>query len=127
MPLNTTAQTGYINIGAIGIGGAVFGMPIQALILGGASGAVVLALKPPSARANAVASVLTSVFLAGALTPLLSHWLALRLDIADTAAEIAMLEPLLPVVIGGGWSWAAPLADKHLKRVIERVFGGQKT
>lgn len=125
MPLNT-AQTGYINIGAIGIGGAILGMPVQSLILGGIAGAVVLALKPPSARSNALASVLTSIFLAGALTPILAYWLAARLDIADTAAEISMLEPLLPIVIGGGWSWAAPLFDRHAKRLIDRFFGGTK-
>lgn len=62
MPINT-AQAGYsINIGVVGISGAVLGMPVQSLILGGIAGAVVLALKPPAARSNALAAVLTSIF-----------------------------------------------------------------
>lgn len=125
MPINT-AQAGYsINIGVVGISGAVLGMPVQSLILGGIAGAVVLALKPPAARSNALAAVLTSIFLAGAFSPILGHWLAARLDVADHAAELAMLEPLLPIAIGGGWSWAAPLVDKQLKRLIDRWTGGK--
>ena len=42
MPLETSAAAGYlVNIGVVGIAGTLFGLPLDALILGGLTGAVV--------------------------------------------------------------------------------------
>lgn len=52
MPLETSAAAGgyLVNIGVVGIAGTLFGLPLDALILGGLTGAVVQGLRPASTR-----------------------------------------------------------------------------
>lgn len=123
MPVNSSNATGFVlNIGAVGISGFLFGMPIEALILGGMAGAAVHGLSRPSRRA--VSTVLASVMLAGSLTPTLMHYAGQYLALPET-----ILRTLIPVAVGGGWPWLWPIVSQHLRGWIEAVlskFGGQK-
>jgi len=102
MPLETSAAAGgyLVNIGVVGIAGTLFGLPLDALILGGLTGAVVQGLRPASTRRAGFFSIMLSMLLAGAIAPLLMGWTAKHIGLSDGGAEL--LRPLLPVAIGGG-------------------------
>ena len=56
MPIETGTSAAYLySIGGIGIVGTLFGMPLDALILGGLAGAVVQGLHPAASRRAGVA------------------------------------------------------------------------
>ena len=78
MPLETSAAAGgyLVNIGVVGIAGTLFGLPLDALILGGLTGAVVQGLRPASTRRAGFFSIMLSMLLAGAIAPLLMGWTA---------------------------------------------------
>lgn len=123
MPVNSSNTAGYIlNIGAVGISGFLFGMPVEALILGGMAGAAVHGLSKPSPRG--ISTVLASVMLAGSLTPILMHYASQYADLPE-----GILKTLIPVAVGGGWPWLWPVVSKHLRNWIDAVlsrFGGGK-
>lgn len=121
MPVNTsnavqaatTAQvaSAAVNLGAIGAGaGAFFGIPVLALMIGAFIGTLVHARKSKEGLLNVAWGILTSMFLAGTLTPITI--LALTHKLSLTAAWEQPLNIAVPVFIGGGWSWALPLVTK---------------
>ena len=112
MPVETGASAYVLNFGAVGIIGTLFGMPIEALILGAMAGAVAQGLNPSGSRTKGISTVLVSMLLAGAFSPVAIEWLVKAIEIADNLSEQALLRPLAPVLIGAAWPWAVPrLAD----------------
>ena len=100
------------NLGAVGVVGTLFGMPIEALILGAMAGAVAQGLNPSGTRTKGISTVLVSMLLAGAFSPVAIEWLIKAIEIADNLSEQALLRPLAPVLIGAAWPWAVSrLAD----------------
>ena len=130
MPVNTTTSAAYaLNIGAVGIVGTCVGMPMEALLLGAAAGAVAHGLNRSGTRANGIATVITSTLLAGAFSPALVAWLALQFDLGEPEAELLLLKPLVPVLVGAAWPWALPLLADGVKKLwqgwISRFGGGR--
>ena len=112
MPVETGAGAYVVNLGAVGVIGTLFGMPIEALILGAMAGAVAQGLNPSGSRTKGISTVLVSMLLAGAFSPVAIEWLVKAIEIADSLSEQALLRPLAPVLIGAAWPWAVPrLAD----------------
>ena len=112
MPVETGAGAYVVNLGAVGIIGTLFGMPIEALILGAMAGAVAQRLHPSGTRTKGISTVLVSMLLAGAFSPVAIEWLMKAIEIADNLSEQALLRPLAPVLIGAAWPWVVPrLAD----------------
>lgn len=125
MPVNTSQTVitakGVLDVGAIGIAGSVLGMPIDAMVLGAMAGALVNGLNAPDSRRAVVSAILVSMMLAGTFTPLLAHWLGLNLNLGDEATENRLLNLAVPVVLGGGWSWFAPLLGDGIKQAWDAV------
>ena len=112
MPVETGAGAYVVNLGAVGVVGTLFGMPIEALILGAMAGAVAQGLNPSGTRTKGISTVLVSMLLAGAFSPVAIEWLMKAIEIADNLSEQALLRPLVPVLIGAAWPWVVPrLAD----------------
>ena len=112
MPVETGAGAYVVNLGAVGVVGTLFGMPIEALILGAMAGAVAQGLNPSGSRTKGISTVLVSMLLAGAFSPVAIEWLVKAIEIADSLSEQALLRPLAPVLIGAAWPWAVSrLAD----------------
>ena len=112
MPVETGAGAYVVNFGAVGVIGSLFGMPIEALILGAMAGAIAQGLNPSATRTKGISTVLVSMLLAGAFSPVAIEWLVKAIEIADNLNEQALLRPLAPVLIGAAWPWAVPrLAD----------------
>ena len=112
MPVETGAGAYVVNLGAVGVVGTLFGMPIKALILVAMAGAVAQGLNPSKSRTKGISTVLVSMLLAGAFSPVAIEWLVKAIEIADNLSEQALLRPLAPVLIGAAWPWAVPrLAD----------------
>ena len=124
MPLETSAAAGgyLVNIGVIGIAGTLFCLPLDALILGGLTGAVVQGLRPASTRRAGFFSIMLSMLLAGAVAPLLMDWTAKHIGLSDGDAEL--LRPLLPVAIGGGWPWLMPLLRDYVLSWVKKKTEG---
>lgn len=133
MPVETGAGAYVFNLGAVGVVGTLFGMPIEALILGAMAGAVAQGLNPSRTRTKGISTVLVSMLLAGAFSPVAIEWLAKNIDIADGLAEEVLLRPFVPVLIGAAWPWALPLLSDGAKKLWDefvlawiRRFGGGK-
>ena len=137
MPVETGVGAYVMNFGAVGIVGTLFGMPIEALILGAMAGAVAQGLNPSGTRTKGISTVLVSMLLAGAFSPVTIEWLAKNIDIADGLNEQILLRPFVPVLIGAAWPWALPLLSDGVKKLwdgfvvvlIDRLinlFGGGK-
>ena len=129
MPVNTTTSAYALNIGTVGIVGTFLGMPLEALILGAAAGAVAHGLNRSGTRANGIATVITSTLLAGAFSPALVAWLALNFHLGEPEAELLLLKPLVPVLVGAAWPWALPLLADGAKKLWQGLitrFGGGK-
>ena len=128
MPVNTTTSAAHaLNIGTVGIVGTFLGMPLEALILGAAAGAVAHGLNRSGTRANGIATVITSTLLAGAFSPALVAWLALNFHLGEPEAELLLLKPLVPVWVGAAWPWALPLLEDGAKKLLQgwiSRFGG---
>lgn len=123
MLLNSSNTAGHVlNVGAVGISGALFGMPIEALILGGVAGAVAHGLG--KSDNNPALTVLASVMLAGSLTPAALHYIELHTGLSSN-----LLRAAVPLVIGLGWPWLWPVVSEPLRRWIGGFlakFGGGK-
>lgn len=129
MPVNTTTGAAYaLNVGAVGIVGSFLGLPLEAMILGTIAGAVVHGLNREVTRPNGIATIITSALLAGAFSPAISAWVALQLEIGDTPdAEMLLLKPLIPVLIGAAWPWLLPMINEGVKKLWNgwiRKLGG---
>lgn len=112
MPVETGACAYVVNLGAVGVVGTLFGMPIEALILGAMAGAVAQGLNPSGSRTKGISTVLVSMLLAGAFSQVAIEWLVKVIEITDNLSEQALLRPLAPVLIGAAWPWVVPrLAD----------------
>ena len=130
MPVNTTTGAAYaLNVGAVGIVGSFLGLPLEAMILGTIAGAVVHGLNRAVTRPNGIATIITSALLAGAFSPALVAWLALQFDLGEPEAELLLLKPLVPVLVGAAWPWALPLLADGVKKLwqgwISRFGGGR--
>lgn len=133
MPVETGAGAYVVNFGAVGIIGTLFGMPIEALILGAMAGAIAQGLNPSGTRTKGISTVLVSMLLAGAFSPVVIEWLVKNIDIADGLNEQTLLRPLVPVLIGAAWPWALPLLADGIKKLwdgfvvawIEKIGGGK--
>ena len=117
--INPTTGAAYaMNVGAVGIVGSFLGLPLEAMILGTIAGAVVHGLNRAVTRPNGIATIITSALLAGAFSPAISAWVALQLEIGDTPdAEIMLLKPLVPVLIGAAWPWILPMLNEGIKNL----------
>ena len=133
MPVETGAGAYVVNLGAVGVVGTLFGMPIEALILGAMAGAVAQGLNPSGSRTKGISTVLVSMLLAGAFSQVAIEWLVKVIEIADNLSEQALLRPLAPVLIGAAWPWVLPLIADGAKRFwdgfvvawIEKLGGGK--
>ena len=65
----------------------------------------------------------------GAFSPALVAWLALQFDLGEPEAELLLLKPLVPVLVGAAWPWALPLLADGVKKLwqgwISRFGGGR--
>ena len=112
MPVETGVGGYVVNLGAVGVVGTLFGMPIEALILGAMAGAVAQGLNPSGSRTKGISTVLVSMLLAGAFSQAGIEWLSKLIEISTDLSEQALLRPLVPVLIGAAWPWAVSrLAD----------------
>ena len=112
-PLETSnASSHMLNIGMIGFSGSIAGMPVEALVLGAVAGALHHGLKEPGSRKNGLLVIITSMLLAGSLSPVIMAYLALSLGLEQEVFKAAV-----PMLIGLGWSWAAPLLNDGLRRL----------
>lgn len=118
MPANTTTQTaGYVlNLGVVGIAGSLFGMPLEALILGGISGAVMQGLNKEQPQFKGLSAILASMVLAGSFSPAIIHYLHHELGMSEV-----MTRAFVPVLIGGGWTYFIPYASNFLKGYIRHI------
>ena len=101
-----------LNIGMIGFSGSIAGMPVEALVLGAVAGALHHGLKEPGSRKNGLLVIIISMMLAGSLSPVIMAYLALSLGLEQEVFKAAV-----PMLIGLGWSWAAPLLNDGLRRL----------
>jgi hypothetical protein len=101
-----------LNMGMIGISGTIAGMPLEALVLGAVAGALHHGLKEPGSRKNGMLVIITSMLLAGSLSPMIMAYLALSLGLEQEVFKAAV-----PMLIGLGWSWATPLLNDGLRRL----------
>ena len=109
-PLETSNASGHVlNIGMIGFSGSIAGMPVEALVLGAVAGALHHGLKEPGSRKNGLLVIITSMLLAGSLSPMIMAYLALSLGLEQEVFKAAV-----PMLIG---SWAAPLLNDGLRRL----------
>ena len=112
MPVETGVGAYVVNFGAVGIIGTLFGMPIEALILGAMAGAVAQGLNPSKSRTKGISTVLVSMLLAGAFSPVAVEWLVKSIEFSDNLNEPSLIRPFVPVLIGAAWPWAVShLAD----------------
>ena len=112
-PLETSNASGHVlNMGMIGLSGTLAGMPLEALVLGAVAGALHHGLKEPSGRKNGMLVIITSMLLAGSLSPMIMAYLALSLGLEQEVFKAAV-----PMLIGLGWSWATPLLNDGLRRL----------
>ena len=112
-PLETSNVPGHVlNMGMIGISGTIAGMPLEALVLGAVAGALHHGLKEPGSRKNGLLVIIISMMLAGSLSPVIMAYLALSLGLEQEVFKAAV-----PMLIGLGWSWAAPLLNDGLRRL----------
>ena len=112
-PLETSNASGHVlNMGMIGLSGTLAGMPLEALVLGAVAGALHHGLKEPGSRKNGLLVIIISMMLAGSLSPVIMAYLALSLGLEQEVFKAAV-----PMLIGLGWSWAAPLLNDGLRRL----------
>lgn len=112
-PLETSDASGHVlNMGIIGLSGTLAGMPLEALVLGAVAGALHHGLKEPGSRKNGILVIITSMLLAGSLSPMITAYLTLNLGLEQEVFKAAM-----PMLIGLGWSWATPLLNDGLRRL----------
>ena len=112
-PLETSNVPGHmLNMGMIGISGTIAGMPLEALVLGAVAGALHHGLKEPGSRKNGMLVIITSMLLAGSLSPMIMAYLALSLGLEQEVFKAAV-----PMLIGLGGSWATPLLNDGLRRL----------
>lgn len=135
MPVNTSnaavAAKTTVDVGVVSIGGYFMGMPIDAMILGAMAGALTNGMNPPEARRNVALAILVSMILAGAFSPVVEIWLSNHLDLADKEREFELFKVAVPVLLGGGWSWFAPMLanglrhwwDGLLHKVADKIAG----
>ncbi|OAM27301.1 MULTISPECIES: hypothetical protein [Eikenella] len=120
----SNASGHVLHVSVIGLSGTLAGMPLEALVLGAVAGALHHGLKEPGSRKNGILVMITSMILAGALSPVIMAYLSLRLGL-----ERELFQAAVPVLIGFGWSWAAPLLSDGLRRLwagwIDK-WGGRK-
>lgn len=102
-----------LNFSAVlGVSGSVAGLPLEALVLGAIAGALHHGLKEPGSRKNGIVTIMTSMILAGSLSPVIMAYLSLWLGL-----EQEVLKAAVPVLVGFSWSWAAPLLNDGLRRL----------
>lgn len=133
MPVETGVGGYVVNFGAVGVIGTLFGMPIEALILGAMAGAVAQGLNPSSTRTKGISTVLVSMLLAGAFSPVAVEWLVKSIEFSDNLNEPSLIRPFVPVLIGAAWPWAVPLLADGVKHIWDNwimvfinKFGGDK-
>lgn len=135
MPMNTSnaavATKATVDVGMVSIGGYFMGMPIDAMILGAMAGALANGMNPPEARRSVPLAILVSMFLAGAFSPVIEIWLSNHIDLATPEREFELFKVAVPVFLGGGWSWFAPMLanglrawwDNLLHKIADKVAG----
>lgn len=112
-PLETSDASGHVlNMGIIGLSGTLAGMPLEALVLGAVAGALHHGLKEPGSRKSGILVIITSMLLAGSLSPMITAYLTLNLGLEQEVFKAAV-----PMLIGLGWSWATPLLNDGLRRL----------
>lgn len=119
MPANTSqalvsAKTA-VDVGVVSVGGYFMGMPIDAMILGAMAGAMANGMNAPEARRPVALAILVSMMLSGAFAPVLTVFLSKYIDLSHSEHEIQLFQVASPVLIGGGWSWFAPLLVKGVR------------
>lgn len=130
MPSTTTVATGYVvNVGAVTLIGDLFGMPLEAMVIGTVAGALVFGRQFASSRTNALLSIITSAILAGVFSPLLIELVSAQVDIGHQEAEHRLLKLAVPFLVGAGWSWIYPLLNEHglafLNKFLSKWSGKQ--
>lgn len=126
MPVNSSTSTIYgLNVILVGFSGSLFGMPIEALILGAAGGAISLARAEIMPRSKAITTMIASMLLAGTASPVVVAWLVKYIDLADTEEELLYFKALVPFVIGACWQWALPFIAKKAEQILQAINVGK--
>ncbi|ULJ59731.1 hypothetical protein [Wielerella bovis] len=118
--------------GTSAVGYFIFGMPLDAVVLGAMASAAVLAFEPPKSIAAAVAYTVIGGLLGGAIAPILGGVL---LDMLATEfprlieAERTFIHVCAPVVIGLSWqilvrllNHAYPVIEQKLDKLIDKTL-----
>lgn len=109
-----STATGYVvNVGAVTLVGDLFGMPLEAMVIGTVAGALVFGRQFATSRTNALFSIITSAILAGVFSPLIVQLVSEQVTLGHAAAEEKLLKLAVPFLIGAGWSWIYPLLNEH--------------
>lgn len=124
MPAQTSATAYVINIGAVGIVGSIQGLSIELMMLGAMAGVSVIAIQRATTRSGAVGSVIVSMLIAAALSPVLAHAAAREFTLDQSATQIAFA-----VALGAAWPWLAKWgsgvlseATPVLLSLVRRIF-----
>lgn len=122
MPVNTTASVGAyaLNVTLVGFAGTFLGMPVEALILGAAGGAISLGRGEVLTRGKAVSTIIASMMLAGTASPLVVAWLSNHVQLGDPTEEALYLKALVPFAIGSTWQWLLPRLTVKLEMWIQQ-------
>ena len=124
MPVSTASVSTYtLNVGIVSVAGSFIGMPLDAMVLGAIAGGIVHGRARAGTRLNGIVTVLISTILAGAFSPAIVGWAVHNFDFGDPSAEVSMMKPLIPVIIGAVWPWLAPMVHQGVKQVFDAAFG----
>lgn len=124
----TVATTYALNVTLVGVTGTIFGMPIDALVLGAFGGAVVLARSEPMSRKQAISVLGMSMMLAGSGSPAAVAWLVNHIDLGSAQDEAMYFKALAPFAIGAGWQWFMPFVTAKMEKIMQSFLDkGDKT
>lgn len=125
-----STATGYVvNVGAVTLVGDLFGMPLEAMVIGTVAGALVFGRQFATSRTNALFSIITSAILAGVFSPLLVQVIGEQVTLGHAETEEKLLKLAVPFLIGAGWSWIYPVLNEHglafLNKFLSKWSGKQ--
>lgn len=110
----STESEMMLKLGAVGIGGNFFGMPLELLLIGGVVGAAMLGKHKSTTRLNGISVIFFSAILAASIAPHLpsaiNHATGWRL-----AQE---LEIFASIAIAAAWPYLTPYVFELLKSFV---------
>ena len=113
-PSVTSAAGLTITIGTVSVVGTLLGMQYDSLLFGLFGGLIFLTHSKRSTRASAISNVITSVLLAGALSPVACGLAVAWFESLEKVGE-DNIRRALAMCIGAGWQGGIPVLVSALK------------